>query len=186
MGGWPSAKDPASAAPPLTHSCTPEAGWGKGELTVPERTGLRSDEKEATRNEEIVDMENRFKAKIQVKHQIGKKKITETFQMTKLKLSLGCGYLGFPLLPDSSDRSPAISRHGVSDTRCLLYRRNPLAAQVIWAGTGCVGPARTLYSGFSAISSYLKPGIRIVHAGTLSELSLPWCWHFCPTKGAGF
>lgn len=101
---------------PPPYSYAPEAGSGRGDLTVPERTGLRSNGKEATRNEEIVNMENRFKAKIQVKHQTGEKKITETFQMTKLKLSPGCGYLGFPLMPDSLDQSPAISRHRVSDT----------------------------------------------------------------------
>lgn len=48
-------------------------------------------------------MEYKLKAKIQAKHQIGKKKLTETFQMTKLKL-------GSPPHADSWNQSPVISR----------------------------------------------------------------------------
>lgn len=73
-------------------------------------------------------MENTFKAKIQVKHQTGKKKITKTFEMTKLKLclwdvatwvSLSCLTARIRPLPFLDTESLTRNASGTDETRSL-------------------------------------------------------------------
>lgn len=85
------------------------------------------------RNEELVYMEYKFKAEIQVKHRIGKKKNNRNISDDKAE-TLRWGSLDLPLIPDGQNQNPVISRHRVPDTRGPGGRGIPPATQGIRAG----------------------------------------------------
>ena len=69
---------------------------GEGRCCRLRKDGHGSNKEEATRNEETVDMENRLKAKIQVKHQIGKKEKNRNISDDRAETVSGMWLLRFP------------------------------------------------------------------------------------------
>lgn len=78
-------------------------------------------------------MEYKFKAEIQVKHRIGKKKNNRNISDDKAE-TLRWGSLDLPLIPDGQNQNPVISRHRVPDTRGPGGRGIPPATQGIRGG----------------------------------------------------
>lgn len=89
----PSRKELASGCP---HSYASKVQSGERRRYSLRKDSHGSNKEEATRNEETVDMENRFKAKIQVKHQIGKKKNNRNISDDRAETVSGMWLLRFP------------------------------------------------------------------------------------------